>query len=241
MIKALLNIFPMGVSSGPFRGTKCAFTSTGDGVVAKLAGTYEMEIYPAFEKAIAGRPGIVADIGAAEGFYVAALARVLPDARVIAYEAKDEWHERIRRIVVLNGMPGRCEVRGFCDRNALCALLDESSGRRLFILMDIEGGEFDLLTPETLPLLQDTELLVELHEPNSREAGDALISALSMSHEVTVYWSKPERLADDIAGGIWKRLASMFPAVRRRLDERRIYKMRWIHAVPHTRMSADVS
>jgi hypothetical protein len=241
MMKSILNLCPMSVSSGPFRGTKCLFTSSGDGVVAKLAGTYEMEIYPAFLKAIESKPHIVADIGAAEGFYVAGLARELPNARIIAYEAKTEWHGRISNIMEINGVPARCEIRGFCDRDAFRALINEVGSGRLFILMDIEGGEFELLTSDIIPLLFNTELLVELHEPDSRACGDALVAALSPSHEVNLYWSREGRTGGDVPRGFWKWATSLFPTVRQRLNERRVYKMRWLHAVPRPRSGALIA
>lgn len=240
MIKTILKEWPFRVSYGPFKGTKCFFTSSGDGVIAKLAGTYELEIYPAFNAAIQSTPDIVVDIGAAEGFYVAGLARALPGAKVIAYEAKDQWHERIQRLLAVNKVSESCEIRGFCDRVTFLSLLRECPAARLFLLMDIEGGEFDLLTPETIPLLANAELLVELHEPESRNAGDAVAEGLAPSHDVKFYWSRSERSSNDVAYGWWKLAASLLPAVRERLNERRAYKMRWLYAKPR-RQSSEYS
>lgn len=139
-LKLLLNAFPWRVSAGPFAGTRCQFTAGGDGVLAKLAGTYEQETYPAFAAALRRRPTAFVDIGAAEGFFVAALARALPTSRVVAYEAKAEWRERIQALLELNGVSSRCSIRGFCDEAEFGRLMDEVAQERAFILMDIEGG-----------------------------------------------------------------------------------------------------
>lgn len=228
--KSLLNAIQWRVSSGPFQGTRCQVTSSGDGVVAKLVGTYEYEIYPAFRSAIARRPSVVVDIGAAEGFYVSALARAVPGARVIAYEAKPEWQDRIKELAALNEVARRCEIRGFCDKEEFRRLL-ATEQERLFVLMDIEGGEFSLLEPDIFPLLGGTELLVELHEPNGRASGDALASMLQQTHEVTLIWAHEKRSPKDIRSPGWRMAATMLPPIRARLDEGRVYRMRWLHAV----------
>jgi hypothetical protein len=232
MIKAILNQCPLRVASGPFRGTRCLFTSTGDGVVAKLAGTYECEIYSAFEHALRAAPSLVVDIGAAEGFYVAAFALALPKSEVLAYEAKEVWRARIRRLAELNGVAERCEIRGFCDPEEFQRLLNQTKDKKKFILMDIEGGEFDLITDESRPLLAQTELIVELHEAELRSEGDALIQAFSESHDVAVLWAKEQRDASHVGDRFWKLAFAACPPLRRRLDEKRAYQMRWLHAVP---------
>lgn len=200
--------------------------------MAKLAGTYEMEIHSAFREAINRKPPVFLDIGAAEGFYVAALARALPEAEVIAYEAKREWRTRIEQLLTLNGVAARCEIRGFCDKKELLRLLDDKKGRPLFILMDIEGGEFDLLDEEALLLMRNAELLVELHEDESRERGDALADMFRATHKVELIWAREARSLDDVGSPWWRLVCSLLPPVRHRLEEGRKYKMRWMHAVP---------
>jgi len=231
-LKSILAAVRWTVSAGPFKGTVCRFTKGGDGVVAKLAGTYEIEIQPAFESAIGRSPELIVDVGAAEGFYVAGLARACPNAKVVAYEAKENWQERIRSITEANGVDDRCEIRGFCDAKEFRRMLEANFKQRVFILMDIEGGEFSLLTPEVMPLLVDTELLVELHESESRLQGDALVAMLGASHNIEVIWAKPERAISDPPSLGWRLAATLLPPVRRRLDEGRAYHMRWLHAVP---------
>lgn len=220
------------VSSGPFRGTACRFTEGGDGVVAKLAATYEKEIYPAFEHAIGRQPVLAVDVGAAEGFYVVGLAKALPAAKVVAYEAKQEWQRRIRTLAEKNGVGDRCEIRGFCDKAEFRRMLEEAQGKRVFVLMDIEGGEFELLGADVIPLLGGAELLVELHERDSRAAGDALIRMFEGTHQVQVIWSEEPRSLKDVPALGWRLAATFLPPVRSRLEEGRGYRMRWMHAVP---------
>ncbi len=233
LFKRILNNLPLVVSAGIFHGTRCKLTSTGDGVVAKLAGTYEMEIYPAFAAAIARKPAVVVDIGAAEGFYLAALGRAIPEAKVIGYEAKEEWWPRIKQMLFLNGISPRCEIRGFCDKMEFKRMLSSLGKEKAFILMDIEGGEFELLDDETLPLLKNVEMVVELHEFETRQPGDTLIEKLGKSHVVKVSWSRSARKLEDIKSLYWKILCALLPSVQRRLEEGRVGQMRWLHATPN--------
>lgn len=234
ILKTLLNTIPFTVVSGPFRGTKCRFTDTGDGVVAKLLGTYECELHEAFSAVIDQKPKLVVDVGAAEGFYVAALARALPDSRVIAYEAKQSWHPRLLKNLESNGVAARCELRGLCEPKDFASLAAATKGERMFLLMDIEGAEFQLLNDDAISQLGGAELLVELHEPSSRETGDKLIAALRRSHDVKVLQQKP-RASQDIDSFTYRTLARLFPPLLRRVDEGRVYQMRWIWARPHIR------
>lgn len=238
ILKSLLNLKPLEVSAGPFRGTKCRFTSSGDGIVAKLAGTYECELHEAFESVIGSQPNLVVDVGAAEGFYVAALAKAIPSARVIAYEAKESWHPRLYENLNLNKVADRCEVRGLCDLEEFRSLSQDMGGKDMFLMMDIEGAEFDLLDDRALECLANAELLIELHEPDSREAGDNLITRLGESHDVKVLWQRARDLSM-IKSAFWRAAFSAVPPLQSRLDEGRVYKMRWVWArpkvVPHGR------
>jgi hypothetical protein len=191
-----------------------------------------MEIHAAFELAFQRQPQLVVDVGSAEGFYVAGMARACPGAEVIAYEEKPVWQERIRNITKANGVEGRCEVRGFCSKNEFCRVLMAASGQRVFVLMDIEGGEFELIDKDVLSLLSSTELLVELHEHDSRVNGDALVRLLEGSHKVSVIWGNDARSPCDVKSLGWRLASTLMPPIRKRLDEGRGYRMRWLHAVP---------
>ena len=137
ILKTLLQPIGLRVNAGPFKGLRCYPTESGDAVIAKVCGTYEMEIFPAVEEIIARKPQIVADIGAAEGFYVAGFASRLHESQIIAYEAKPEWQERIRNLLRLNRLGQSVVIRGFCGKDELQTLAHEvASAERSFVFMD---------------------------------------------------------------------------------------------------------
>ena len=101
--------FAEAVVSGPFEGMRYpdhAFERV-DLYAPKLLGAYEREIAPALERAIARGPAAAVVIGAAEGYYAIGLARRLPEAIVVAYEADDSKVELLdpERVPALRGAP----------------------------------------------------------------------------------------------------------------------------------------
>jgi hypothetical protein len=196
-----------------------------------LAATYEKELHPAWRRVIESVPELIVDVGAAEGTYLAGLARAVPDAHLVAFEAKLEWQDRVKLTLALNGVGARCEVRGFCDRTEFRRVLEEGVGRKAFVLMDIEGGEFELLDVEAIRLARDVSFIIELHERDGREAGEALADSFRASHEVEIVWEQEQpRSWRDVPDLKWRLAARLLPAINSRLAEGRGYRMRWLCA-----------
>lgn len=76
------------VIGGPFEGTVLgnSFATTAASPVLKLLGMYEPVLQPALEIALERKPGVVANIGCADGYYSVGIARRLPAAVVHAYD-----------------------------------------------------------------------------------------------------------------------------------------------------------
>ena len=105
---------------------------------------------------------ILIDCGAADGYYaVGAVARGIFD-RCIAYEMDERARDLLSNLATINGVRDAVEVNGAVDSQTLLRLgsdiLDES-----VLLVDIEGGEFDLLTDSVIDKLRLTHCIVELH------------------------------------------------------------------------------
>ena len=148
-LKSLMRTTGLRVSAGPFKGLRCFPTESGDAVIAKVCGTYEMEIFPRdrgnHRATAAGRRRH----RRGGGILCRGLCSRLPGARIIAYESKPEWQERIRNLLRLNRVGQPVEIRGYCGKDQFRELAKEvtSAGRGL-VFMDIEGGEWPLLLDE---------------------------------------------------------------------------------------------
>jgi hypothetical protein len=231
LIKNILSNLKLCVFSGLFRGTRCEFTESGAGIVSKLLGTYELELHPALSVAIDRNPEVVVNIGAAEGFYVSALARKLPSSKFIAFEAMDSWHPHIQRNLKINGVENRCDLRGFCSVNDFEKVICELGSQSSFVLMDIEGGEFELITHSIMQKSQHIEFLIEIHDWKSQHKGDDLVNLLKKTHEVSIIQQDSNVRFNKLAGFL-KFLFMFFPCLLDKLDERRNIPMRWVWAIP---------
>ena len=154
--------FGEAVVAGPFEGMRYpdyAFERV-DLYAPKLLGSYERELAPALERAIARGPAAAVVIGAAEGYYATGLARRLPEATVIAYEADGSKHELLLALAEHNGVRERIELHGACDADALAAALPDGA----LVVCDCDGCELELLDPERVPALRGAPMLVEAHD-----------------------------------------------------------------------------
>ena len=130
------------VVAGPFRGLKCPSDEIRSANFPKILGVYEMELHHVFRN---HRFSTIINIGAAEGFYATGLAKLWPGCRVRAFEAEPSGRDAIFHYAELNGVKDRIDVRGFCDPEAFQRALVDLRGPDTLVLMDIEGGEDELL------------------------------------------------------------------------------------------------
>jgi hypothetical protein len=150
------------VFQGPFAGMDYVEHAIGSCYTPKLIGTYEKELWPVIDEIITKPYDTVIDIGAAEGYYAIGLARRLPSARVIAFEAQTQHHALLLNLARRNGVHDRVTLRGLCGPDDLAACLTPRS--RTLILSDCEGAERELLNPDQTTALANADLLVEEHD-----------------------------------------------------------------------------
>lgn len=168
------------VQKGPFRGLKY-LSPVRDFYYPKILGTYELELESVIETALEGPPGtrfIIA--GAAEGYYAAGFGLRSPRSEIVAFEADPVRQQKLRELLALNRIDA--DIRGFCSKRALASAL-AGTGRD-FLLMDIEGGEVEVLDPVEIPDLIRTRILVEIHDFYVAGAGDSIRQRFDDSHSI---------------------------------------------------------
>lgn len=181
------------VVAGPFRGLAYLDASLGE-YPQKLLGTYEKELWPTIEEFGRRNYSLIVDIGAAEGFYVCGLAKLLPNARVIGFEAQSACHSRIRELATRNGCQSQVEYRGLCKTSDLQNAL--VSNKRRLVVCDAEGAEDDLLDPSAVPALRGADILVEVHDHIRPGVGARLLERFSSTHVVETVPSDSRQLSD---------------------------------------------
>lgn len=165
------------VRYGAFRGLlmpKKRFWGVADRA-CMLLGMYEREVQQALVMLLKNRKMLI-NIGAADGYYgVGAVVGGLCHCSV-CYETNPLGRLTISEIAHQNNVSSLVTVRG-CADTSFIADFNESDLSNAVVLVDIEGGEFDLLSTEVLRQLRHTPIIVELHEafvPNGFARTDAL-------------------------------------------------------------------
>ena len=182
--RELVRVLEGKVQNGPFAGMQLPNDSSwGVGDIApKILGCYELELHASIEKAIARAPEIVINDGCAEGYYAVGHARRLPEAKTYAFDIDARAQAVCAGAGALNGVADRLIVQGECTAEQLVKLT--RGVRRALIVLDCEGAELQLLTPETAAQLGHCDILIETHDFIDRTITPTLTKALSAQHAV---------------------------------------------------------
>ena len=188
LIAALL---PKRVQYGPFRGMYYLGQSTGSVILPKLIGSYENELLPVLEMTQRNNYDLFIDIGAAEGYYAVGIYKYIFNETIpcIAFESTSRGQKQINRLAALNKVHS-IRVQGFCDEHALNHSI---SGKKAFIIMDIEGGEFNLLDPQKVPSLVNSDILVELHPETFTTIKEVITARFELTHSIKEYEKSPTK------------------------------------------------
>jgi hypothetical protein len=170
------------VQAGPFRGMKFVAQSAEGCHVPKLLGCYEAELH-AHIVAAAGRGyAAVINIGAAEGYYAVGLARLMPNARVYAYDTNAAAHPVCQSLAERNGVAERVSIGGAFRGEDF----ERFAGQGTLVVCDIEGGETALLDPQRYPALKGMDLIVELHDSPEAKPSVLIPERFGATHGVTM-------------------------------------------------------
>ena len=180
--REMIRVFEGKVQTGPFAGMQLPDQSSwGLGSVSpKILGCYELELHPSIEKAIARSPEVVINVGCAEGYYAVGLARRLPEAKTYAFDIDPRAQSVCVDACVLNGVADRLVVQGECTAGHLIDLT--RGAKRALVVLDCEGAELSLLTPETAQQLAHCDIIVEAHDFIDRSITPTLVKTLSAHH-----------------------------------------------------------
>jgi hypothetical protein len=216
------------VVAGPFRGMRIALSPLSRRhLLGYILGSQECELHEVIGRIIDRGYRSILNVGAADGYYAVGLALRLPSARVEAFEQLPPFHALMRRSARENGVAERIALHGRCDAADLRQSL-RRAGPRPLVLMDVEGGEKNLLDLQAVPELQQADILVETHDAFVPQVTETLIDRFWQTHDVECYTAQPRILGDFPA--------DFLPAFRRRfprlavdlMDERRIGVQRWL-------------
>lgn len=151
---------------GPFKGMKLASTSwSARDVGSILLGEYERQVIDVIMESPSSY-SIFVDIGAADGIYAVGLSMNNRFQSSFCFESSEASQSSIRENALANDVKSKITILGTAESNFLTLLTTQypiDLSKALF-LVDIEGGEYDLLSEKNLEKLRNSVLIVEIHK-----------------------------------------------------------------------------
>tara|TARA_B110000093_G_scaffold121568_1_gene130300 strand:- start:429 stop:1268 length:840 start_codon:yes stop_codon:yes gene_type:complete len=212
------------VRSGPFKGLQyvdfVSFTST---ILPKLLGTYESEIYQDLELLINNNNyDEILNIGSADGYYAIGLAQRCPDAVVYCFDVNPLSLKFVRGMATLNNAKNVAIKGLFTDEH----FQDYLKGKSL-VVCDVDGYEDELFNKKVLPLLKNSDIIIETHDYVVENTTQMLVDRLAETHDVKVVPYKQNKL--DELPDIFNNQAMV---LRKVACSERIVDNKWIVATP---------
>jgi hypothetical protein len=170
------------IRGGLFTGMRYLAVATEGALIPRLLGSYESELHP-FLQALAGEALTdVIDVGCAEGYYAVGLARLMPDAMVHAYDIDEAARKACAELAALNDVSERVRIGAAFPPDGFQAF----AGRKALVMVDAEGAELDILTPDANPALAGMTIIAETHDIYRKGALEILVKRFAPTHQITV-------------------------------------------------------
>jgi hypothetical protein len=171
------------VTMGPFRGMRYGgIHAVRSALWPKLLGTYEQELHDFVISLTRRKPGMIVNVGAAEGYYSVGFALRFPGVPVVAYEQDLRGRVNIRKLAAINGVADRVKIQRSFGPSDM-ALLPDAAG---LLVMDCEGAEERLITAGNVGALKNWDLIIETHDGYHSGVTKRLCDLLVATHEVQV-------------------------------------------------------
>lgn len=180
------------VLSGPFMGMKYENKVYFGPVTPRWIGTYEMELHFIFDKINEFKPEEIIDVGSAEGYYSVGLAKIFNKVPVYSYETNPLLRYYQKRLSKINGATN-LKIKNYCTKK----MLIKHAQKRLFIICDIEGCEFELFSEAVVNSLTQSQVLIEIHKceiADIKTVGEAIIQRFNKTHNI-IYISMQPRVS----------------------------------------------
>lgn len=179
------------VLSGPFAGMKYLNEIVWGPIEPKWLGTFEQELQSILDQILQTKYSTIIDVGSAEGYYAVGLAVKFPHAQVYSYDI-DPWARRQQRKLARLNKAKNIKIGSRCTGKQLT---DHISGRTL-VFCDIEGSEYDLINLQNTPALQESDILVKLHDNvcsgfTTQSGAEELMRRFAATHEISTICLAP--------------------------------------------------
>lgn len=175
------------VFAGPFRGMQLIKEAMKWQFSPTLLGTYEWELHETIETLIARAPEKIVNIGCAYGYYTVGLAMRLPESTIYAYDIDPSMREQCQQMAEINGVADRIVIGERFNGEDFERFASDNA----FFIIDIEGGEYELVDPEKYPALKRLDMIIEIHDFLYEGLSSVLPERFAASHNTKIIANTP--------------------------------------------------
>jgi len=170
------------VAYGLFEGLKIHAQSAWSGSMdtgSKILGVYESQVQNWIsEKNL--RSIMFLDVGASDGYFALGMINSGVAESTIAYELSLKDRNIIKSLSYENNMSAKIQLKG--EATPTTIINDLQNIKIKLILIDIEGGEFNLVNKELLFAAQHCFIIIEVHKSEGRYVLDEFKSLCKTFH-----------------------------------------------------------
>ena len=172
------NFHQHSIAYGPFKGFKFdPVSSWGNDRGSMILGIYEQEVLESLEQ-ISSRYKNFINIGAADGYYgIGVLVNNIFN-KSYCFEISNNGREVIAKNAALNNVSDKVVIKGEARKDFYDEIPSEDL-KNSVLLVDIEGGEFDILDKKAFETLSDSVIFIELHHQFFRDGRNKLNKLIS--------------------------------------------------------------
>ena len=173
--KDLFNNYGGSIAYGPFKGLEMVtdVKSVSPDFPSMYFGIYEQEVLNTLQDRPEKYDNFI-NLGAGDGYYALGVLFNGLFKASIAFEESLPRQKIIYELAEANNLRQRITVLGRADYFSIQKLPSDLLAKSMF-LVDIEGGEFDVFNPETIELLKDSIVIVELHDFLVKDGAEKLL------------------------------------------------------------------
>ena len=180
--------FDLEIKYGPLAGYKIPNSSSWgqSDRAAMIFGLYEQEVLESLAQA-SKHHSVFIDVGAADGYYGVGVVASGMFKQSYCYEISPDGQKVVRASSKENGVDEKVFVHGEAPKTFYKDFSDSQRDDSV-ILIDIEGGEFDLLDADTFNAFHRSVMFIELHDFFYEDGDDKLArlrKAASRTHRIT--------------------------------------------------------
>ena len=165
IVNKIHKIFSGKVCNGPYKNLKISTIENWSiDLGSKILGMYELEVQRIIENLCKKKDiKIVVNYGVAEGYHLTGILKNKLAKFGIGVEIDKNSISILQKNLKINKLEKKVKVLEKLDLNKISDHVRSDDIKKTLFLIDIEGGEYDLINSNTIKLINKSYLIIELH------------------------------------------------------------------------------